>query len=72
MPDSPPQHFAHTSQPEQAPSNPKTPNQETPPAASPKETDVKSAQGTPENKAQPPGGNKQLFAAPSYLLNLKY
>lgn len=71
MPDSPPQHFAHTSQPEQAQSNLKTPKQETPPAASPKETEVKSAQGTSE-KSQLPGGNKRLLTDPSYLLKLKY
>lgn len=75
MPDSPSQHFAPTSQPEQAKSNP---NQETALATSAKKTQANSAQVTPEPISEKSGGiSKQdgkikLFADPSYLLNLKY
>lgn len=73
MPDTAPQHFDHTSQSKQGQTDQKSPNQETPPAASAQET--KSTQEIPEQtqgKSQPPGGNKRLFAEPSYLLNIKY
>lgn len=69
MPDSPPEHLSHTSQPEQVQSN-----QNTSPVSA-KGTQAKSDQGTADQmseKSQPPGGNKQLFADPSYQLILKY